>query len=88
MKITFGGRYRVHELGDAIDRVFQNLLVNGVDEIQSVTVYLNLFREQRSLHLLDEEGGSIEHLKIDGPTSRRFEPISSGIHIAPRDPRS
>jgi hypothetical protein len=84
MKITLGGRYRIDELGDAFDRVLQNFRVNGVEEIQHVTVYLNLYQHKRTLALVDDSGERIEHLKFDGPTEREFRPVTDRVHTLPR----
>lgn len=82
MKISMSGRYSPDEFAEALDRVIQNLAVNGADEFRNVTLYINPYREKRFLALKDETTGyTVDHLQYDGPLARPYNPISPRIHV-------
>jgi hypothetical protein len=81
MKITLGGRYTIDEFADAVDRVLQTFRYNGVEELFAANLYVNLHRERRAVHLVDDAGLVIEHLKFDGPHERPFKVLTHNTNI-------
>ncbi len=81
MKISLGGRYTIDEFADAVDRVLQTFRYNGVEELFAANLYVNLHRERRSMHLVDDAGLVIEHLKFDGPHERSFKVLTHSTNI-------
>jgi hypothetical protein len=79
MRISLGGVYSVAELSKSFDRVAQALAANGVEEIRGINLYVTLFRDRRSMALIDEHGQEIEHLKFDEPARRPFKSVTGKI---------
>jgi len=76
MRISFGGVYSVAELSKSLDRVAHVLAANGVDEVRGMNLYFTLFRDRRSISLVDDQGVEIDHLKFDEPSPRLYKAVS------------
>jgi hypothetical protein len=87
MKVSLGGRYRIDEFAAAIERVLENFRANGVEEIHTANLYLNIYKSKRAVKLVDENGNEIEHLKFDGPEERRFHPSTENVKIGKSNAR-
>jgi hypothetical protein len=79
MRISLGGVYSVAELSKSVERVAYALAANGVDEVRGINLYLTLFRDRRSIALVDEDGQEIDHLKFDEPARRPFKAVPGKI---------
>ena len=54
---------------------------NGVEEIQSASLYLQTFSDRRQFFLLDEAGRRIDHLDYDGAHARTYQERSEHLSV-------
>jgi hypothetical protein len=76
VRISFGGRYSVGALEDALRRMADDLIANGVQEIAGLTIYLRPQANGRPIQFRNAAGESVEHLIIDAAENREFKPGS------------
>lgn len=80
LRIRLGGGYTPHEFLDAMDRIVQTLVANGVGEIRGANLYLQPFQGSRQLFFHDQETGApFQILQYDGPHERPYKPITTRL---------
>ncbi len=80
MRIRMVGNYSIYGLMDALDCVVQTLKCNGVDEVRSISIYLNLYRDKCLLDFKDSDTGApFEILEYNGRKSRPYRTVSPRV---------